>query len=69
MKKVLVIEGMMCGHCTGRVKKALEALEGIKEVVMSLEEKTATVDMDDNAEVNTLTEAVTAAGYKVLEVR
>ena len=44
MTKVMTIEGMMCGHCTGRVQKALEAIEGVSAVTMSLEAKTATVD-------------------------
>ena len=42
MTKTMKIEGMMCGHCTGRVEQALNALEGVKAEV-SLDNKTATV--------------------------
>ncbi len=69
MKKTLVIEGMMCGHCTGRVQKALEAVEGVKEVKMSLENKTAEVDAGDGVAEQALRDAVKEAGYEVIECR
>lgn len=65
MTKVMTIEGMMCGHCTGRVQKALEAVEGVGSVVMSLEEKTAAVEMSGEVADAVLKEAVTQAGYEV----
>nr|WP_304710104.1 heavy metal-associated domain-containing protein [uncultured Acetatifactor sp.] len=65
MTKVMTIEGMMCGHCTGRVQKALEALEGVSAVTMSLEEKTATVELGGEVSDETLTAAVVEAGYEV----
>ena len=67
--KVLVIEGMMCGHCTGRVQKALEGIDGVISVQMSLEEKSATVEMSAEVSDETLTGAVTDAGYEVKEIR
>ena len=69
MKKVMIIEGMSCGHCTGRVEKALREVEGVSEVVMSLEEKSATVTMTDRASDEQLTKVVTDAGYEVVEIR
>ena len=68
MKKVMTIEGMMCGHCTGRVQKALEAVAGVSAVSMSLEEKTATVEMTGEVSDEVLTAAVTEAGYEVKAV-
>ena len=68
MEKVMLIEGMMCGHCTGRVQKVLEALEGVEHVVMSLEEKTATVKLTAEVSDEALTMAVTEAGYEVKNV-
>ena len=65
MTKVLTVEGMMCAHCTGRVQKALEAVEGVKSVVMSLEEKTATVEIAGEVSDEALTSAVSEAGYEV----
>lgn len=65
MTKVMTIEGMMCGHCTGRVQKALEAVEGVSGVTMSLEDKTATVELSAEVSDEALTAAVTGAGYEV----
>lgn len=69
MRKTLVIDGMMCAHCTGRVQKALEAVQGVTEVQMSLEDKTAQVEVQDNVTAEALTDAVAAAGYEVKELR
>lgn len=65
MTKVMNIEGMMCGHCTGRVQKALEAVEGVSAVTMSLEKKTAVVELSAEVSDEALTAAVTEAGYEV----
>lgn len=65
MTKVMSIEGMMCAHCTGRVQKALEAVEGVSAVTMSLEEKSATVEVSGDVSEEALTAAVTEAGYEV----
>ena len=65
MTKVMTIEGMMCGHCTGRVQKALEAIEGVSAVTMSLEAKTATVELAAEVSEEALTAAVAEAGYEV----
>ena len=68
MTKVLTVEGMMCAHCTGRVQKSLEAVEGVKAVTMSLEEKTATVELEAEVSEDVLTAAVTEAGYEVKSI-
>ncbi len=65
MKKVMTIEGMMCMHCSGRVDKALNALEGVSAVV-DLEAKTATVTGDVSDEV--LRKTVEDAGYTVVSI-
>lgn len=65
MTKVMTIEGMMCGHCTGRVQKALEEITGVSAVTMSLEDKTATVELAGDVTDETLTAAVAEAGYEV----
>lgn len=69
MTKTMTIEGMMCGHCTGRVQKALEAIEGVTSVEMSLENKTATVEVTDGVTDAVLTNAVTDAGYEVTKIQ
>ena len=65
MKTVLKIEGMACGHCTARVEKALYEVAGVKSVVMSLEDGTATVEYECDRE--DLVAAVNAVGYKVVD--
>lgn len=68
MTKKIIIEGMMCEHCTGRVEKALRAVSGVTDVVMSLEEKSATVTADGTGD-NELKDAVTEAGYEVVSIQ
>ena len=63
----LKIEGMMCGHCTARVEKALNALPGVKATV-SLEEGAAHVETDGTVSREALIEAVQAQDYKVVSV-
>ena len=65
MTKVISIEGMMCNHCTGTVQKALEAVEGVKVVTMSLEQKNATVELASDVADEVLAKAVVDAGYEV----
>ena len=69
MKKTMIIEGMMCAHCTGRVQKALEEIGGVESVVMSLEEKSAEVMLTEEVSDDVLKAAVTEAGYEVVEIR
>jgi len=59
------IEGMMCPHCEARVKKALEAVEGVKEADVSHEKNCAVVTADTSVTDEALTKAVTDAGYDV----
>ena len=65
MTKVISIEGMMCNHCTGTVQKALEAVEGVKTVTMSLEQKNAAVELASDVADEVLAKAVVDAGYEV----
>jgi len=69
MKKTMIIEGMMCTHCTGRVEKALAALEGVEAVEMSLEGKSATLTLKQEIADQVLTDTVTQAGYEVVSVQ
>ena len=70
MEKVMKIEGMMCMHCSGRVEKVLNELEGV-EAKVDLEAATATVKVAEGSPVDEqkLVDTVTEAGYKVVEVR
>ena len=68
MKKTMIIEGMMCAHCTGRVEKALSAIAGVSAVEMSLEGKSATLTLSNPVDDKVLTDAVTEAGYEVVSI-
>ena len=69
MEKTLVIEGMMCPHCSGRVKEALEANEAIADAVVSHETGTAVVTLAAEISDEALAQIVVDAGYKVIEVK
>jgi len=66
MKKTISIEGMMCGHCTGRVETALKAL-GATVIETSVELKHAIVEVD-NISDETLKETIEDVGYDVLGI-
>ena len=61
---LLTIEGMSCGHCSARVEKVLNALEGVSATV-DLAAKTASVTHPDTVSVDALKNAVIDAGYSV----
>ncbi len=67
MKKTMKIEGMMCGHCTGRVDKALNALEGVQAEV-SLEDKAAYLTITGDVSDETLKKTVEDEGYQVIGI-
>jgi Cu+-exporting ATPase len=67
--KTISIEGMMCSHCTGTVEKALNAVDGVNNVTVSLENKNAVVTVDDTVTDKQLKEVVTNAGYKVTGIK
>ena len=69
MKKTMIIEGMICAHCTGRVEKALAAIDGVDVVEMSLEGKSAALTLSKEVDNKVLTDAVTEAGYEVVSVQ
>ena len=65
--RTMKIEGMMCTHCSGRVEKALNAIDGVSATV-DLEAKTAHVTVEPQVEDSTLKAAVEDAGYEVLSI-
>ena len=69
MEKTLKIEGMMCGHCEARVKKALEALPEVAEAEVSHEAGTAVVTLNSEVENTVLQKAVEDQDYKVLGIQ
>jgi copper ion binding protein len=66
MKTQLKIEGMSCEHCVMHVKKALEAVSGVKSAKVNLKSNSAEVEHADGVNQESLKAAVTEAGYTAL---
>ena len=69
MEKTLKIEGMMCGHCEMHVKKALEALDGVKKAEVSHKAGTAVVTLEKEISADALKQAVDEQGYRVTDIK
>lgn len=69
MEKTLKIEGMMCGHCEMHVKKALEALDGVKKAEVSHTNGTAVVTLEKEIFDDVLKKAVADGGYQVTDIQ
>ena len=68
MKKIMHIEGMMCGHCEAAVKKALEALPQVDEAVVSHEAGTAELTLNAEIADDVLKKTVEDKDYTVTSV-
>ena len=69
MTKTMCIEGMMCGHCSARVEKALKEVVGVTAVTISLEDKNAVVTAEESVTDEMLIKAVTDSGYEVTGIQ
>jgi copper chaperone len=67
MKKIMMVEGMSCGHCEMAVKNSLKDLDGVQDVQVDLATGKVEV-LGDNLEDGLLMEAVDEAGYSVKEI-
>ena len=68
VKKEMLVEGMSCGHCSARVEKALNAIDGVTATV-DLDKKTAFIELAKEVPDSALKAAVEDAGYEVAEIR
>lgn len=66
MEKTLKIEGMMCMHCSGRVKKVLESLVEVDSAIVSHETGTAVITLNKEVDNSVLVDVIEAEGYKVI---
>ena len=64
MEKKLNVEGMSCQHCAAHVTQALEAVEGVSKATVSLDEKSAVVELSSDVADSALVDAVVQAGYE-----
>lgn len=69
MEKVLNIEGMVCRMCVKHVDKALRDIQGIKDVDVSLESKSAQVQLDQDVPDAVLKAAIEDAGYQLVSIQ
>ena len=69
MEKTLTIEGMMCNHCVMHVEKALAAIPGVQEVFVSLEAKSARVNLNQNVAEEAFKSAIDNAGYHLVNIK
>lgn len=68
MKKTLTVEGMTCGHCTGRVEKTLSEMEGVSSVTVDLDTKLAVVEMNKAISDDTFKSIIADQGYEVVNI-
>ena len=68
MQITMKIEGMMCEHCQARVKKAIEAVEGVTEAAVDYRDGSAVVTLDREVAPEVLKNAVEEKNYTVLEI-
>ena len=67
MKKIIKIEGMSCSHCSARVEKVLNEIEGVSATV-DLEKEQAEVELNSDLEDQVLIDTISDAGYQVIEI-
>lgn len=66
MEKTVKIDGMMCPRCSGKVKKALEALDGVESAEVSHESGTAVLRMSREVSETVIRETVEGKGFDYL---
>jgi copper chaperone len=67
ISKIINVEGMSCDHCKMAVTKAVSALEGVSSVAVSLENKTVSVDFEEERlPLDTIKQAIEGQGYDVV---
>lgn len=69
MKKQIFIEGMTCGHCSGRVEKALKGMAGVTDAKVDLAGKNAVIEFAGDIEDGVIKETVEDAGYDVVDIK
>ena len=68
MEKKILIEGMSCGHCIKHVKEVLTELDGVTNVDVSLETKTAILVSSTDISDEAIKAAINEVGYEVVGV-
>lgn len=69
MVKKILVEGMSCMHCVKHVTDALNEINGVSNVNVSLDTKTAAIEADDNVKDEAIKAAIEDAGYEVVNIQ
>ena len=69
MKKMILIEGMSCHHCSGRIQKALSELDGVKVESISVDEKNAVITLEKEMDEKLIRDTVDDAGYDIIGIK
>ena len=69
VRKMILIEGMSCHHCSGRVEKALRELDGVKVESVSVDEKNAVITLEREIDERLIKNTVEDAGYDLIEIK
>ena len=67
MKKIIKIDGMGCQYCVNRINEVLSAIDGVDVLEVSLEDKSATVDVENSITDETLMNAIDEEGFEPIE--
>ncbi len=66
--QVINVDGMSCDHCVQTITKALEGINGVAEVEVSLEKKQVTVGFEENqTDLKTIAAKINEVGFEVVE--
>jgi copper ion binding protein len=65
MEQIVKVKGMSCQHCVKAVTKALQNLDGVKSVEVSLEKGEAKMEVERPLDIKVLDEALKKAGYEM----
>ncbi len=68
-EKIISIEGIMCQHCVRHATEALEKIDGVSDVKVSLENKNAVIHVNQNVTDEQITNAIVAAGYEIISIK
>lgn len=68
MTKKILIEGMSCGHCVNHVTEALNEMAGVSNVKVSLETKSAVIDVTSDVSDEDIKAAIEDVGYDVVGI-
>ena len=68
MEKTVIVKGMSCEHCAGRVKEELEAIEGVISADVSADADKAVIQLEQEVDYGLLRKAVEKAGYNFVDI-